>query len=180
MTRASRRVPDGTGGEARKEPKGDRSSRQVPPPGREGTEEAKTGPELPRPDDTGAPGGSGPGTLPDGTGQEGPSAGEATGTRVQPGRRQKDRTARETGRVTREWLIRNALFVEYEDRNILGEIDSWPEPEGGFEVGLSREDVLAAGLSGGARDSWIAIEPEKHGIGGFCTRSRDDPGGNAR
>ena len=76
--------------------------------------------------------------------------------------------------------MRNALFVEYEDRNILGEIDSWPEPEGGFEVGLSREDILAAGQGGIARDSWIAIEPDKNGVGGFCTRSRNDPGGNAR
>ncbi len=155
MTRASRSVPDGTGGEARKEQKGDRSSRQVHLPGRDETKEKETGPDSPSQD-------------------------PATGPEARQGLQPKDSPARETGRVSREWLIRNALFVEYEDRNILGEIDSWPEPEGGFEVGLSREDILAAGRDRVIRDSWIAIEPEKHGIGGFCTRSCDDPGGNAR
>ena len=172
---SSRNLPDGKGGEVRVRQKGERSTRQVPAPRREVRERTENGLDLSRSDEKDAPGGVGSGSPREGAGQD-----PAPGPQARPGQPTKDSPAKENGHVTREWLMRNALFVEYEDRNILGEIDSWPEPEGGFEVGLSREDILAAGQGGTGRDSWIAIEPEKNGIGGFCTRSRNDPGGNAR
>ncbi len=176
----SRSLPDRKGGEVRVRQKGDRSTRQVPASEREVRDKTETSPDLPRPEGNEVPGSASPGSPRDGTAHNSPTPDQAAGPGVRPGQPPKDRPAKESGRVTREWLMRNALFVEYEDRNILGEIDSWPEPEGGFEVGLSREDILAAGRGGGSRGSWIAIEPDKNGIGGFCTRSRNDPGGNAR
>lgn len=111
------------------------ADRQLPAPA---GEVGETDPAVPRSGDhedscTGN-GGTGNG---DNSGRESPSPARVTDS-TRSERRSQALCPGESGRVTREWLRGNARSVEYEDRNIPGEIDSRPEPDGEVEVGHPR------------------------------------------